>query len=126
MENELMQVGAMVALGIGAQWIAWRVHLPSIPFLLLIGLLAGPVTGFLHPDAVFGNSLMPLVSISVALILFEGGLTLQVSELKEMGRTTVKLVTLGALVTWAFSAAGAHYLLALPLPSHSYSARFLS
>ena len=116
MENELLQVGTIVALGISAQWLGWRLHLPSIPFLLLAGLLAGPIAGFLHPDAVFGKSLMPLVSISVALILFEGGLTLQLSELKEMGRTTWKLVTFGALITLVLVAAAAHFMLGIAQP----------
>ncbi len=66
----------IVGAGMIAQWIAWRTQLPSIIALLLAGLTLGPVTGLLEPDELLGNTLFPLVSLSVALILFEGGLDL--------------------------------------------------
>ncbi|MCU0787695.1 MAG: sodium:proton antiporter [Verrucomicrobia bacterium] len=99
----LISIAAILALGIGAQWIAWRLRLPSILLLLLAGFAAGPVLGWLHPDKLLGDLLMPLVSISVGLILFEGGLTLKFSELKAIGSVVRNLVTVGALVTWAIT-----------------------
>jgi NhaP-type Na+/H+ or K+/H+ antiporter len=59
------------------QWIAWRVKLPAILFLLLAGIVAGPGIGWLNPDSTFGPLLLPMVSLSVAVILFEGSLTLK-------------------------------------------------
>jgi NhaP-type Na+/H+ or K+/H+ antiporter len=51
-----------------------------------MGFFAGPITGFLHPDEIFGELLLPIVSFSVAIILFEGGLTLRVNELPRLAR----------------------------------------
>jgi NhaP-type Na+/H+ or K+/H+ antiporter len=104
----------IVVLGIGAQWLAWRLRLPSILLLLVCGFVAGPVTGVIQPDALIGPALMPLVSVSVGLIMFEGGLTLKFRELREAGVVIRRLVTLGALVTWAVVAIGAHFCFAWP------------
>jgi NhaP-type Na+/H+ or K+/H+ antiporter len=105
----------VIILGIFAQWIAWRVKLPSILFLLLFGFIAGPVADFLHPDELLGDLLLPIVAISVAIILFEGGLSLKLSELKDVGGIVITLISLGALITWIFSAAGAYFILGLDL-----------
>ena len=116
MTENLLGLSGIIILGIMAQWIAWRLKLPSILLLLVIGFIAGPITGFLHPDALFGESLFPIVSLSVALILFEGGLSLRVFELRATGSVVHRLITVGALVTWFLSAMAAHYILALSLP----------
>lgn len=107
-ESLLIGVAGIVILGILAQWLAWMVRLPAILMLLLFGILAGPVTGFLNPDALFGNLLMPIVSLSVAIILLEGGLSLKITELKATGSVLRNLITIGALVTWVLSAASAY------------------
>jgi len=110
-EHALIEFASIIVLGIIAQWLAWRFQLPSILFLLIMGFLAGPVSGFLHPDRLMGDLLLPVVSISVAVILFEGGLTLRLGELKDIGKVVLSLITLGALVTWAIISAAAYYWL---------------
>lgn len=110
----LFQLAGVIVLGIGAQWIAWRINLPSILLLLLSGILAGPVIGWLHVDQLFGDLLGPFVSLSVALILFEGGMTLRLRELKAVGVVVRNLVTIGALVTWVLAAVAARYVLDIP------------
>jgi NhaP-type Na+/H+ or K+/H+ antiporter len=104
-EHLLTQITLVLFLGVGAQWLAWRLKLPSILMLLVAGFIAGPVTGhyWVDPDALIGDLLMPLVSVSVGLILFEGGLTLKFRELDEVGSVVIKLVTIGAAVTWGLS-----------------------
>lgn len=109
----LAELAAVVVLGIGAQWLAWRLRLPSILLLLAFGFLAGPATGFIDPDALFGELLFPLVSISVGLILFEGGLSLRLADLREIGRPLWNLITIGALITWVLGAGAARFILAL-------------
>lgn len=110
----LFQLAGVIVLGIGAQWIAWRINLPSILLLLLSGILAGPVIGWLNVDQLFGDLLGPFVSLSVALILFEGGMTLRLRELKAVGVVVRNLVTIGALVTWVLAAVAARYVLDIP------------
>lgn len=83
--------------------------------LLVFGIIAGPVTGLLDPDAVFGPLLFPVVSVSVAIILFEGGTSLRVAELRQVGGVVTTLVTLGALLTWSLATVAAHYVLGMPL-----------
>ena len=112
-EFPLIGIAGIIALGIGAQWLAWRFRLPSILLLLLLGFVAGPVTGFLNPDVLFGELLLPIVSLSVSIILFEGGLSLRLSELKEVGRVVLNLITIGVLITWLATAVLGHHLLGL-------------
>jgi CPA1 family monovalent cation:H+ antiporter len=73
----LFSLAAIVVLGITCQWLAWVVRLPAILLLLITGIIAGPVTGLLIPDRLFGELLFPMVSLTVAVILFEGSLTLK-------------------------------------------------
>jgi NhaP-type Na+/H+ or K+/H+ antiporter len=108
-------LASIITLGIAAEWLAWRIQLPSILVLLIFGFIAGPISGFLDPDALLGDLLFPIVSISVAIILFEGGASLRLQELKAIQGTVRNLVTIGALVTWLLAAAAAYYLLELPL-----------
>ncbi|NBC23558.1 MAG: sodium:proton antiporter [Gammaproteobacteria bacterium] len=105
------------ALGVAAQWLAWRARLPAIVLLLLAGFIAGPVTGVLDPAADFGDLLRPLVALAVALILFEGGLSLNFSELRETSKAVQRLVTIGALLAFGLGALAAHYLAGLSWPS---------
>ncbi|MBT8075565.1 MAG: sodium:proton antiporter, partial [Gammaproteobacteria bacterium] len=68
-----MLSGILVA-GFICQWLAWRIKLPSILLLLLVGITLGPLLGWLDPDALFGDLLKPVVSMAVAIILYEGSL----------------------------------------------------
>lgn len=103
-ETALIAVAAIIVLGVSAQWLAARLRLPSILLLLIFGFLAGPVTGLLDPDTLRGDWLFPLVSLSVGLILYEGGLSLSVSDLLKVGGVVRNLISIGALVTWAVGA----------------------
>jgi len=105
-----MLLTLMLGIGFLCQWIAWRVGLPAILFLLLAGILAGPVTGVLHPDKVLGDLLFPMVSLSVAVILFEGSLTLRFHELKGIGHVIRRLVSYGAILALLLLAAAAHWI----------------
>ncbi|HCD53004.1 MAG TPA: hypothetical protein DEQ34_11185 [Balneolaceae bacterium] len=114
-EEILIGLTSVLALGISAQWLAWRTKLPAILVLLAVGIIAGPVTGLLDPDHLMGDLLSPFVSISVAIILFEGGLSLRMSEFKKIGGVVVKLITFGIVITWALAAIASFYLLDLGL-----------
>jgi NhaP-type Na+/H+ or K+/H+ antiporter len=112
-------------LGFLAQWLAWRLRLPAILLLLAFGIILG---NFFLPDAMLAELtgadesvkslvesrlLFPLVSLSVAIILFEGGLTLELKELKTSGTVVARLVTVGALVSWALTALVARLVLGI-------------
>lgn len=97
----------IVGVGMLAQWVAWRMQIPSIILLLVSGLVLGPVTGVIDPDEFLGGTLFPIVSLSVALILFEGGLDLPPRELRATGTVVRRLITLGAGITFAIAAWGA-------------------
>ncbi|MBT7372080.1 MAG: sodium:proton antiporter [Gammaproteobacteria bacterium] len=106
--NPLVLLAGIGLLAAVAQWSAWRLKLPAILPLLVFGIVVGPVTGVLDPDALFGDLLFPIVSLSVAVILFEGALTLKISELREIGTTVRNLVTIGALITWLVTSVTVH------------------
>lgn len=107
----------VLILGIAAQWISWRLGLPSILALLATGFLAGPIAGWVQPDLLLGELLFPVVSLFVAVILFEGGLSLRFADLEDSGRAVLGLVTVGAVASWAVTAGGAVWLLGLELPA---------
>jgi len=109
-EHILIGLAAIIVLGVVAQWLAWRLHLPAILLLLVCGFAAGPLTGILHPDKVFGELLFPLVSVSVAIILFEGGLNLRIKELQQSGRVVRNLTTIGILITWLLTSLAAYLI----------------
>ena len=113
MEHAGLTLAAVGLLALGSQWLAWRLKVPAILTLLIAGIAAGPVTGLLDPDALFGELLFPLVSLAVAVILFEGSLTLNFRELGGHGRTVRRLVTWGALITALCGALAARWLLGL-------------
>ena len=111
----LIGLAAIFVLGIGAQWLSWRLRFPSILPLLLCGFIAGPVTGFINPEALFGDLLFPVVSLSVAVILFEGGLSLKLGELTEIAKVLRNLILIGAAVSWILVALMAFLLLDVPV-----------
>ena len=114
-EHILVGLSAVVALGISAQWFAWRTKLPAILVLLIFGIVAGPVTGWINPDELLGDILSPFVSFSVAIILFEGGLSLRMAEFRKIGGVVIKLITVGIVITWFLAALAAYYILGLSI-----------
>ena len=99
----LPALAGIVAAGVAAQWLAWRLKVPSILLLLAMGLLLGPFTGLIDPEALFGDLLGPVISLAVAVILFEGGLTLDMREFRALIAPVTGLVTVGVLVTWGLA-----------------------
>ncbi|MEH1845975.1 MAG: sodium:proton antiporter [Nostoc sp.] len=107
-------ISATVVAGIAAQVLAGYLHIPSIVLLLLFGILLGrDGLGFLVPS-LLGVGLEVVVSLSVALILFEGGLNLQLGELKEVSSSLRNLVTLGVVITLMGASIAAHWLSEFP------------
>lgn len=115
-EGLVFKVALILALGLGAQWAAWRYQIPAIVLLALAGIVAGPVTGVLEPQADFGPLLQPAIAVAVAVILFEGGLGLDFKGLAGAAPAVRRLVVLGAPLAWAFGAAAAHYVGGLSWP----------
>lgn len=114
-EHLLISITSIFVFGVGAQWIAWRFNLPAILLLLISGILAGPVFGLLDPDSLMGDLLTPFISVSVAIILFEGGLSLRFSELKDAGGVIGNLVSIGVLITWVITSLSSYLLFDLGL-----------
>ncbi len=110
----MVAITALLGLGMVAQVAAWRLRLPSILLLLGTGFACGPSgLGWIDPDWMLGEHLFPIVSLSVGIILFEGGLSLKLRELGEHRRVVWLLVTLGAAITWVLTALSARYVLDL-------------
>ncbi|WP_299883493.1 sodium:proton antiporter [uncultured Lacinutrix sp.] len=121
----MLALGGIIILGILAQWVAWKFKIPAILPLILIGLLVGPIaaeflsedgTKWIEPiwngkEGLFpGESLFYFVSLAISIILFEGGLTLKMSEIKNVGPVITKLISLGSLVTFFGAAVAAYYI----------------
>lgn len=106
----------VTTLGIGAQWLAWRFHLPAILLLSIAGLVVGPWLEWINPGEQLGEMLDPLVGVLVAIILFEGGMNLRLHVLKDAGSGVKRLATAGVAITWILGSIAAHYVGGLSLP----------
>lgn len=125
-------LAGIIILGIFAQWLAWRIKVPAILPLIIIGLVVGPLSTLVSENGekwlepIFneasgtglfpGESLFYFVSLAIGIILFEGGLTLKRRELAEVGPLILRLITLGSLVTFIGAGLGAHYIIGLRWP----------
>lgn len=109
----VMAFALIGAIGVGAQWLAWRLRLPAIVLMLAAGLIVGPVTGLFDPARDIGPLTGPMISIAVAIILFEGGLTLNLRSLRDAAEGVRRLVVIGAPLGWLLSALALHYLAGL-------------
>ena len=125
----MFQLAAIIILGIIAQWLAWRLRVPAILPLIIIGLLVGPLSTYWTTDGnkwlepmfneatnsgLFpGKLLFYFVSLSIGIILFEGGLTLKRREIKQVGPAILKLITIGSIVTFFGAGLVAHFFIGL-------------
>jgi len=109
-EHTIVLLAGIAVLGAACQWLAWRLRLPAILFLLLSGIVVGPVMGQLHPDALLGELLFPFVSLAVSVILFEGSLTLKFSEIAGLEKVVRRFVTTGMLITWLVTTLATRWL----------------
>lgn len=113
--HALLQLGSIFVAALLAHWIAWVLNIPSILLLLLAGLLIGPVFQLLQPDWLFGPALFPFVSLAVGVILFEGGLSLRLHEIRKTSPVVLRMISIGALVTWTGATLAALWCLGLSL-----------
>lgn len=125
----MLELAGIIILGIIAQWAAWRLKLPAILPLILIGLFVGPVSTLLSEDGskwiepiwngekgLFpGEGLYYFVSLAISIILFEGGLTLKRSEIRNIGPVITKLITVGSAVTFFLAGGAAYFIFGLSL-----------
>ncbi|MBE9215808.1 cation:proton antiporter [Plectonema cf. radiosum LEGE 06105] len=111
-----LQVVIAVVAGISAQVLAAYLKVPSIVFLLLFGIFLGSDgIGLLHPH-LLGIGLEVIVALATAIILFEGGLDLELRELGRVSTSLQLLVTLGTLITLMGGSMAAHWLGEFPWP----------
>lgn len=101
-ESELpLTIAIILSLGVGGQWLANRLRIPGVLLLLTSGILVGPVFHIIDPVEDFGTDILfPVVGLAVGLLLYEGGLGLKIDRLTAGRSVILRLVTLGALVTW--------------------------
>ncbi len=127
----MAQIASIIILGILAQYLAWKVKVPAILPLILVGLFVGPLSIYWNEGEIWmkpifdantqeglfpGQSLFYFVSLSIGIILFEGGLTLKRSEIREVGTSILKLISLGSVITFVGAGLAAHYIMGLTLP----------
>ena len=114
----MLELAAIIVLGIFAQWIAWRMRIPAIFPLIIIGLFVGPLSilflenQWINPENIFaGKTMYYFVSLSVGVILFEGGLTLKFKEVRKIAGVVRNLLVIGSVIMLIGGALAAHYIL---------------
>ncbi|MFP3918637.1 sodium:proton antiporter [Lysinibacillus telephonicus] len=115
LDSITFQLVAIVMLGIVSQWIAWRFKLPAIVIMSLVGLIVGPLLHLFNPEESFGELFNPIISLAVAIILFEGSLSLDIREIKGFRRSIFRISTVGSLITWITGSLAAHFLAGISL-----------
>jgi len=106
----LIGIASTFGAGMLAQWVAWRFRLPAIVLLFSLGLIFGPGLGILHPSETMGWMFRPLVSLLVALVVFEGGMALDFRQLREAGEGVARLTMLALPINWVLGSLAAHYV----------------
>jgi len=109
-------IASILIVGIALQWVGWRLKIPALILLIVAGFIMGPITGWLNPSEDFGDLLQPMISLSVAIILFEGGLNLRWHEFKQNSQVIYRLVSWNVLLTFSFGSLASHYLVGLSWP----------
>lgn len=105
-----------LALGIFSQWLANRIKWPSIVVMSIVGLLVGPILGLANPEQTLGSEIFsPIVSLAVAIILFEGSSNLDFRELKGISKAVIRIITIGATIAWVLGAIALHKILGFPI-----------
>lgn len=110
----LIGVGLILVLAVGAQVLASRLRIPALIVLLPAGFIAGALTTDVNPERLLGPAFEPLVSLSVAVILYDAGLGLDLRKLKgHVRKVVIRLIILGVLITWVLAASVAAPLLGM-------------
>ncbi len=109
-QNVAIAVLCIAVAGMAAQWLAWRVKLPAIVLLFVVGLLVGPAFHILQPQQAFGKSLSALVGLAVAIVVFEGGLRLEFKELRLAGEGVLRLTIIALPISFVLGTLAARLL----------------
>lgn len=113
----VLAIGTVVVLAVACQVVAPKLRLPALVLLLPVGFLVGALLPSVDPVQIFGDAFTPMVNLTVAVILFHGGLELMESPVDRSDRRIVhRLVWLGSPITWVVAAVAAYFLLDLPAP----------
>ena len=113
MSDPIIPLVAVGLISIACQFFAYKIKIPAILPLLVVGIIVGPVTGLINADNLFGDLLFPVVSLAVAIILFEGALTLKFEDLSGHGSMVRNLCTVGVIITWLIVTPVAHFALGM-------------
>ncbi|WP_010648017.1 cation:proton antiporter [Oceanobacillus massiliensis] len=111
----LLSIVIVIILGIFSQWLAWRIQWPSIVIMSVAGLLIGPILGLVNPEQALGNIYSPLISLAVAVILFEGSSSLDVREIKGVSKSVMRIITIGVFISWIGGSLAAHFFAGLSI-----------
>jgi NhaP-type Na+/H+ or K+/H+ antiporter len=113
-DQVLWGVGLIVVLAVGSQVLASRLRIPALIVLLPAGFTVGALTSDVDPQRLLGAAFQPLVSLAVAVILYDSGLALQWGKVTGRARRVVPLLVLwGVPLTMAFGAVLAGPLLGM-------------
>lgn len=109
-------IALVIFLGIFSQWVAWKISKPAIVVMSMCGLIVGPLLQIVVPNDILGDQMYNgIISISVALILFEGSLSLDFKEIRDSRFTIKRIVIFGALIAWILGSISAYFMAGLSI-----------
>ncbi|MCL7412813.1 MAG: cation:proton antiporter [ANME-2 cluster archaeon] len=107
----LANLAVVLLIGIGAHVLSRIFKIPSIVFLLVFGIILGPEILNVVDTSNFQNELEAIVALSIAIIVFDGGMQINIRQIKTLQKSIVHLITYGVLITFIGASLAAHYLL---------------
>ena len=112
----MLLIVLFIGLGILSQWVAAMIKWPAIVVMSIAGLVVGPILQLVNPEQMMGSELFStIVSLAVAIILFEGSSNLDYRELPGVSKAIAKIITIGAVLAWVMGALAMYFILDLPL-----------
>src|SRR5699024_12609636 len=112
----MLVIVLFISFGIFSQWLAGLIRWPAIVVMSIAVLLIGPAFQFANPEQMMGSDLFStIVSLAVAVILFEGSSNLDYRELKGVSKAVRRVITIGAALAWIFGTLSMYYILGFPL-----------
>jgi NhaP-type Na+/H+ or K+/H+ antiporter len=109
--NILTILAVVLLMGIEAQLLGKFLKIPSIVFLLIFGIILGPEGLKIIDMTGFENELEAIVALSVAIIIFDGGLQINIKHIRTLQRSVLNIITIGVLITFIGASITSYYLL---------------
>ena len=106
----LLAAGVVIFLGVAGEAFFKKTGIPDVAFLMILGVIIGPVLGIIQPDAVI--KIVPyFAALALIIIMFDGGLNLDLKQIVKTAHFSFTLAILGFILSVVIATIAVHYTL---------------